>query len=184
MTNCLIIGSGSNFMEDVESACDIGQIDYVVVVKRVLFEYPGKVDFFVTLHPEWAAEYIQNRYALGWDMKFETYATRNFKIDPRNWDIGKIHIVDEGGWGGSSGLYAIKIIRDRFPSWKIILAGMPLDLTPRFKDNKPWSGGQTGVHRYRRGWQNKFEHYASMTRSMSGWTKRLLGSPTTEWMAT
>jgi len=52
---------------------------------------------------------------------------------------------------------------------KIILAGCPLAAKTRYDE-------------FHRGWQIRFETIKNYVRSMSGWTKELLGSPTEEWL--
>lgn len=79
---------------------------------------------------------------------------------------------------GSSGLFAIKVALDDGAD-RVVVCGCPMtEEGCHYFDKRPW-GGAIGQ---RRGWRQSISHIKSKTRSCSGWTMELLGSPTLEWL--
>jgi hypothetical protein len=187
MMRCLIIGNGANFLYEADEAKKFCTYNYTIVVKRVLYQYRGHVSAFVSLHPEWCNEYLQLRSDFGYNMGFDVYVPSLFPLSDAQRQqygfTGRVYKAEDG-WAGSSGLYAIRVARQLLGFDKIVLAGMPMDTQARYGDpvDSVWAGGDSGVHRYRRGWKQHLEHYQSQVRSMSGWTKDLLGKPDKKWL--
>jgi hypothetical protein len=77
-------------------------------------------------------------------------------------------------WGGSSGLFAVKIAR-LLAYDNIILAGMPMesDQSHYFNKHQEW----VDAEKYRNAWVKREEEISPFVFSCSGWTKRLLGGP-------
>ncbi len=140
MRSCLIIGSGPHFLEETKEAKKLGRYDYVMAVKRALYQYSGKIDCFITLHPEPAREYIIKRYEAGYETGYQVYTCLKFPLSEEEkfkYGVNKVNVIEEGGWAGSSGLYAVRIATQFFSLDRVVLAGMPLNTEPRFEDNKP-----------------------------------------------
>ena len=73
--------------------------------------------------------------------------------------------------GGSSGLYACQVAQ-ALCFRKAVLCGVPMTSDPRFFDPAPWAGSA----RYRQAWA-RHKDRLGFVRSMSGWTRDLLGEP-------
>jgi hypothetical protein len=168
MTRCLIVGGAECVHEDIENALSMAEFDLIVVVKRMLPVWRGPVHAFVTLHSDTAAATIQERRARGLSMDFETFCTRPIRGV-------RTRVIED--WKGSSGLLAVKVAKLLGAS-RIVLAGVPMDARPHFDRAQPWQF----VYSYRSGWEKHLPEYRSITRSMSGWTRNVLGTPTPEWL--
>jgi hypothetical protein len=63
---------------------------------------------------------------------------------------------------------------------RVVLAGIPLTRQAGHCDE---AGDWRDAEKYRREWQDSADEMRPYVRSMSGWTRELLGEPTSEWLA-
>lgn len=168
MKRCLIIGGAQCVLADVESALSLSEFDDVIVVKRMLPRWNGPVRAFVTLHPDTAEATIKQRKRNGYPMGFDTYCVKRVRGVQTN-------VMED--WAGSSGLFAVQVALSLGYD-RIVLCGVPMDAQPHFDRAEPWRF----VYSYRRGWEKRLGEMQGRVKSMSGWTRTLLGSPTVEWL--
>jgi len=62
---------------------------------------------------------------------------------------------------------------------RIVLAGIPMSAEYAHYYNP---GQWTQAHMYHKGWKKHLDKIAPYVRSMSGWTRELLGAPDEEWL--
>lgn len=74
---------------------------------------------------------------------------------------------------GSSGLFAVKVALIDLGYEDVVLCGVPMTATPHFDDNVPWPE----VDLFKLGWEQALPQIDGRVRSMSGWTRELLGAP-------
>lgn len=82
---------------------------------------------------------------------------------------------------GSSGLYGVSRLLHHHECDRVVVAGVRMDpLSNAFRDEPRWAQHE----RYRRGWTkaHRLPVLKERVRSMSGWTRELLGVPTLEWL--
>ena len=78
-----------------------------------------------------------------------------------------------------SGLLSVKIALGLGYD-RIVLVGMPIDNTPKFfSPNEPCQFDATNI---RKAWEGESQAFTVRVRSFSGFTKRLLGEPSKEWL--
>lgn len=166
-----MIGSAHCMWEDLAAIGeDVLRTSTVIAVNQAGWMYDGRVDEWVTLHPEELG---------GWA------ALRRGPGDPRTWSRRGKQLVDEclphWGWG-SSGLYGVTVALDGLELSRVILAGIPIDGSPHAHaaDELTW---RSEVNIHRRGWQKRYDRLVGRVASMSGWTRELLGPPPAEWLA-
>jgi hypothetical protein len=93
---------------------------------------------------------------------------------PKTWDES---IFPWSRNGGSSSMFAVNIATHIFGYDRIILAGVPLDRSGRFYGD-PQHDGQAGYEGFRPAWEAAAARGdLSHVRSLSGWTRELLGAP-------
>lgn len=168
----LIIAGGSRVKEDIETALSLFTPDIVIAVNDIGAEYSGRLDHWVSNHPDKMA---------GWQAK---RASNGFGPAGRIWTVTHLangypyqHVVNPGG--GSSAT-AVAVARE-MGAERIVLAGVPLTSTPHFFDNVPWSPRE--VAHYQRNWLRQKKAMAPYVRSVSGgFTEEILGRPTKEWL--
>lgn len=125
-----------------------------------------------TLHPAKMPLWRDARRGLGLP---ETYVS---------WSIARAVGVDRTvrTWrGGSSGLHIVDVALNPLNLDAAICCGIPLDDRKNQFRGLPWGGHAP----FRAGWQ-KGDILAVLRRrcrSMSGWTRELLGAPSAEWVA-
>lgn len=175
MPTALILGSGACVHKDAEEALSLFSPDFVAATNNIGLDWPGDVHHWFTLHPrptkDWPGIEVarKRRVRLG----------RN---DPVTW----AHKPDRGidrvtaDWRGSTGLLAVKGMLIELGCTTIVLAGVPMSSGERH-----YNLGEEWRHapRYYIGWKQNHQEIAPFVRSMSGWTKQLLGEPTREWLS-
>jgi hypothetical protein len=87
-------------------------------------------------------------------------------------------------WQGTSGLYAVQVALEELGFDGVILAGCPMDAAAgTLAPEHSLMTEAERVDRYRPEWLKALPEIGSRTRSMSGWTRKLLGAPDAEWLA-
>lgn len=136
-------------------------------------EAAKKVDRLPLVH--WAS--VHPEYFVFKRLHGYMVATHSNKPGP-----GVDYVWNNCNTGGGSALWATKIAIEHLHKTHIILVGVPMDSKGRFYDS-PWSQypdyNAFGSHHP---WQISVEDFQNKVRSMSGYTKELLGEPTLEWL--
>ncbi len=171
MSLALVLGCGENVWSDAACLLEMCTPDAYIAVKDMMIKWPGRVDLGVTLHPDRTPGYLKERKALGRNIDFEVWAHKQPHAR-----TGPHSTTDD--WQGSSGLLAVKVaIEHGFDG--IVLAGVPMDpVYGHVARHKQWISAQI----FQRGWKVHLALFKSKTRSMSGWTKDLLGEPSPSWL--
>lgn len=144
--------------------------DLVIACNDAGVTYPGRLDGWATLHHEKFQQWRERRRGNG------DYRAFIIKAWPRCEDC---ELVKER-WPGSSGLYAAQVALDAFGASGVVLCGVPLTMSGRhfFDRSTDWIDAEN----YRRGFQAALPEIRDPMRSMSGWTRELLGAPCPEWL--
>lgn len=146
--------------------------------------YSDKIDFWCTLHPEKLHAWQSLRHQNGYNDDYVSIAHEGFQPgcyngpDPR---IDKaVNYAYPGMTGsGSSGLLAVKAAQEEGFE-RIILAGVPMQINQKhFFDGKAWYERDM----FTQAWLISLPLLKDSVRSLSGWTKELLGYPTETWFA-
>jgi hypothetical protein len=173
MPSALVLGGARCVHEDAEAALGLFTPDAIAAVNDIGIEWPGRLDYWVTLHAnktrQWPGivEALHRRIGKG----------RN---RPQIWGYKPHSGIDRhtDDWTGSSGLLTVKIlIEEGFGC--IVVAGVPMTQEGgHFYDTKAW----LQCERYRVGWVKHHKEIAPFVRSMSGWTREQFGEPS-DWFA-
>lgn len=175
MRVALVLGGGSGLQADV--AAYGGKFDGVVACNDAGMWWPGALDGWVSLHPQfWESRgWRKSREDSGYPAPANFYAHEN----ARNLIPDKIVKTDYRFPGqqhsGSSGLFAAKVALVDLGFDRVVLCGVPMTKTPHF-----WDKNQINWHpaeSFRNQWLDLPQEYLDRMRSMSGWTKVLLGPP-------
>ncbi|WP_414461810.1 hypothetical protein [Hyphomicrobium sp. DY-1] len=168
---CLVLGGGASVWTDAEAALDLAEFDFVIAANDIGAHWAGKIDVFCSLHPEKLEGWIRARREKGHPDGFTTWAHKKIAGCP----------VDRAtsDWKGSSGLFAVKIARE-LGYERIVLCGVPMSAEgAHFFDDNPWDASKT----FRQAWINRRAEIAPYVRSMSGWSRSMLGEPSSDWLA-
>lgn len=167
----LVLGGAPSVWADVEAAKAAldGRAHLVVACNDAGARYEERLDAWASLHPEhlerWAAERAGNA------------DYRRFR--PNEWPGPEATVAPER-WPGSSGLYALQIALFEMGATAAILCGVPMEQgAGHFTHDGPWAATSS----YRYAFQAALPVIGGRTRSMGGWTARLFGQPTPEWIA-
>ena len=203
MRTALIIGGGANVWEDIEAALDLGEFQGVVACNDVGCVWPGRLDGWVSLHAAKLPGWMQARERNGLTPAARVaghlgdgkqYPATNAR--PRKVREYVDHRFPGQSRSGSSGLFAAKYALEDLGFDRGVLCGIPMEMSQaHFFNSHPWNGAKSHVA----GWLKKpwsppqkgqkaeppipLPAIKGRLRSMSGWTRELLGSPTRKFIA-
>lgn len=160
MTDCIVVGGAACVWEDLLD-CPKGLP--LIAVNKMIGDLPFEPYVGATLHWDRAAEFRAGRRG-----GFLVYS----RADAPGVDVCWSAPID---WHGSSGLYAVWVAL-QLGFTNILLAGIPIDASPHYYGEDAPALGRFLPH-YREGWLNAQKDLDGRVRSMSGWTKELLGGP-------
>jgi hypothetical protein len=163
----VIVGSAPCTIADLRAVKGI-DADYLAVGLDAADKWLGRYEYFASYEPFDIPRFFKRRRLLGGNMDIITYSHEPYYEDV-------VYVFREltppepekMGYSGSSALLAVKVGL-RLGYRKIIVCGCPLDEGKYIK--------------YQRGWLLCADMIRDTVRSMSGWTKELLGAPTAEWI--
>lgn len=203
----LILGRGRTVWTDVEWLVEelMGGEAWpglVVAVNEIGVYWPGRLDHWVTMHPEkfdavgpdGDGLWRQRRADLfGGEGPATTTAAVTWGTDRRPDLVDRV-LEDADQWiGGSSGLLAVGVAR-ALGCRRIVLAGLGITAEPHWTER--WAAAADGERagEEERAWEYADVHWPSWeekapellgrVRSVSGRTAELLGRPTVDWLTT
>lgn len=125
------------------------------------------------MHPDLFPLWIKERAAKGFPPAGRYWHARH-RIVPNGIESTPIE-----SWGGSSGLLCVAVAFELNVE-RIVLAGVPLMKTAKHYDNdRNWDEARA----YQWAWERRRPQMLGRVKSMSGWTRDLLGGPEGEgWL--
>jgi len=175
---CLILGGASCLHDDI-AAYD-GPMDGVVACNDAGMIWPGGLDAWISLHPQL---FTLKRWI---DKRQGPPARRLFAHKEADKDTQRsrypagLEFTDYRFPGqthsGSSGLFAAKVALIDLGFDRAVLCGVPMDPRPHFFDATDWKSAEG----FRSAWLAVPQEYRDRMRSISGWTRTLLGAPEIE----
>lgn len=194
MKTALVIGCAACVWEDLKAAKALGSYDKIYCVKQIGIHYPEKFDVWVTLHPEAMDDYELKRSFIGLPNGYEIVAPPPGELGSHG-KKGNIARRVSYLWPGaatnasaSSGIYGAKVAMEDGCD-RIVLAGIPMTaegghFAPDTKNvlgqvrGKVWETQSAFVS----GFNESIPRLLGKVKSMSGYTKKVLGEPTSEWL--
>lgn len=169
----LVIGGAPSVWADFERACQLteGLPTVVIATNHAGRLYEGRIDAWVTLHPEWFEPWRDERAAKGLNTDYRAlvYAGKHRVPGAEPW---------KQRWNASSGLFAAQLALDAMGCTGVILCGVPID---KEAGHITAPGEWKLADRYRQGVLDAKAEGAPI-RSMGGWTADVLGSPSPAWL--
>jgi hypothetical protein len=146
--------------------------DFMAIGLDAVDKYLWPIKYFATQHPTEIEKSIGRRVLSCGNIDFKIIAHKKQKVKSSGRELVDIVIPMEDGVRGSSSLMGVQAgIQLNYK--KIILCGCPL--TGKNSNNYEYAN-------YQAGWLAKYEQIKNVARSMSGWTKELLGAPDESWL--
>jgi len=178
MKTALILGGGNTLLSDIRRLHEQGHhYDAVFACNDAGTIWRGELEGWISLHPEKFVQWTKKRADAGLPPAKQLWAHRVQKTD-NGLDIKKATIQMPGQkTTGSSGLFACKVAMVDLRFDRAIFCGVPMTVAPHFFDQKQWKSA-TG---FRRQWHHVHKDYLRRMRSMSGWSRVLLGAPD-DWL--
>jgi hypothetical protein len=155
----VIIGAAPDCIADI-AKLPAGEFDYMAIGLDAVDKVLSPIQCFATYHPGEIKAAKQRRAMAGGNTDYIVISHQRHDDDV---DV----IISYRGPSGSSAMLGI-LAAMQMGYDRIICCGCPLT-DKKYKNFRP-------------GWEDRFEEIKNMVRSMSGWTKELLGAPTMEWL--
>lgn len=181
MKNAVIIGSADCVMSDLARLNHIaGPIEAAfttIAVNDGGVLWPGRLDHWVTLHPDELPDRIERRRKNGFPDGFTTWSNTGHvdRLIPQDYAI----------IGGGSAILAVSAAR--YLRHRSTLVGCPMDAQPYFTEHP--IHGNPDVWPYFRVYQEhlppltrKYPWLLAEVRSMSGFTAQVFGQPDRAWL--
>ena len=183
MPTALVLGGAACVWSDAEAALALADFSAVLACNTVGISWPGELDAWVSLHaPElglWSAQRelrgLPPAKRLVGPISAEG-ATHGPALRLTGYFESKL---PGQTYSGSSSLFAVKVGLDMGFD-RMVLAGCPMDDdASHIRDtSKPWKGAAA----HRRGWLQVLPQLQGRVRSLSGWTRTMLGAPDAAWI--
>lgn len=173
--SCLVLGSATTLWDDIEKATNLGEYDAVYAAKHAGIYWPGKLDVWATFHPDWMEDFKKQRAAQGYSPALETVS---HLPNPQITRVVKDYLLPGMPNSGASGFFAVALaLKDGYN--RVVLCGIPMTRnTGRIDGRVVWESAVT----YQTRVLPALSGIKDRVRSMSGWTREKLGSPTSEWL--
>ena len=165
MKPIVLIGCAPCWKDDLDNLKAIID-DFDVMAVGMDCPYNGHIQYFVTYHQEDIPIYKMRKRNANYDSNFLVISHKqNIEVD-----IIELH---KNPTGSSALLGVVAVIRLGYK--KIILCGCPMEGPNKNKFAKSYN-------HFQRGWMSRFAEIKDFTRSMSGYTREILGKPIKEWI--
>lgn len=186
--NAIVIGGASGVWQDISQALPLGQYDISVACNDAIAHWPGRLDAAVSLHPDKLPGWIAAREANGHKPPGAVYVKAGWRTALDAATVERVEALspietDQMFAGqavtGSSGLFAAKVALEDLGCAKAVCCGVPMNAVQgHFFDDREWAGASL----HQAGWNEAKDAICDRLRSMSGWTREIVGAPTPEWL--
>lgn len=167
----LILGGANTLEADRAAALALFEPDLIIASNHAARDEPGRVDAWATMHSELLPRWIRERKAAERPPAGQYWHARH-----RPCLVEGARPIES--WGGSSGLLCVAVAF-QLGCTHIVLAGVPMVKTNRhYDDERPW----LEARQYWPSWERRRAQMQGRVKSLSGWTRDLLGGPTEEWL--
>lgn len=173
----LIIGRAATVWEEIEAAKVLTTFDVVIVINRMGRDYQEPFQHWVSYHPDLFPQWTHERKTpLPGGLMYWTGVVKGLRLgDGKRLKLPLQYCKFSGG---SSGMLACKVALDGLGLHRVVLAGCPMEDTPRYDDRTKWREAEA----YWITWIQEKAWMAGRVRSMSGRTQKLLGAPDAAWL--
>lgn len=171
-STAIVIGGAAGVWEDQREAYNLVAGDHFmrIACNHAIRDASFYIDHACSMHPDLMPKWIEARRAAGFPGPGQLWHPRHRK------PVLESRAIES--WGGSSGMLCV-VVALELGCDRIILAGVPMDKMAGHYDNpKPWMEAR----QYHSAWERALPRFAGRVRSMSGWTRQLLGAPDREWL--
>lgn len=174
MKTAIVLGGADCVFSDYLAAKAMFTPDVTLAVNHIGRDFSGPLDCFCSTHSENLRGWIDERATKGFPTPAEIWMNDTRKVPP---ELQNFIVRRTSNIGGSSSHLAIMAAVDKGCD-RIVVCGVPLDASPHYNDPAPW-------HQYaifQQTWLRDKAFLKQYVRSMSGWSRDLLGAPTLEWL--
>lgn len=187
-TVALILGGALNVWREIDEALTLGEYVGVISCNDMIAQWPGSLDAVVTLHPEKLIGWLSQRERRGFRAPEKIFLKPEWRERCDRQQIARVEALEPfeteyrfSGQtrSGSSGLFAAKVALEDLGFAKAVGCGVPMDAgAMHILRQRRWGGAAA----MQCGWEEALPAVIDRLKSMSGWTRELLGPPSPDWM--
>lgn len=175
----LVVGTGPTMWADLQAAQWIHYPALVAVNQAGVLLHDQPLYAWASAHPEMFAGWVPQRAAM--QQRTPRPITPGVTQIVSRADAEHVTLVRDYGGRGSSGLYAVRYVLE--VAEKIVLCGVPMTPEPHACGSLQWGDDPwTEAERHRVHWERLAPEWDGRVKSLSGWTRELLGPPSPEWV--
>ncbi len=164
----IILGGASSVLSDYTMARQLAGMFHIIAVNDMIAEFHDRIQCAASLHVDKLRGWLNQRAYRKLNAPTQVWSTQRNEV--------VTHVTED--WYGSSGLFAIRVAVE-LGYQKIILCGVPMQTDANHILRKiPWRD----CDRFQSVWKYRQRQMGDRVRSMSGYTRDLLGAPTREWL--
>lgn len=168
----LVLGSARTLAADRDGALELFEPDLIIGCNHAARDCPGRLDHWATMHPDQLPGWLATRRSAGRPEPGRFWHARH-RVVPAGIESTAIE-----SWGGSSGLLCVAVAFELGVE-RVVLAGVPMNKADaHYDDPRPWTEART----YRQMWEFRLPRLLGRVKSMSGWTRDVLGMPQGDWL--
>lgn len=187
LKRALVLGSADCLQSDLDKVEELGiEYDGVVAVNAAGTMWPGELNAWVSLHPryflqkDWRKDRADKGYPAS-PLHVGHLESRKGRLAVQVGMTSDLSFVDfrfeENSKSGSSGLFGVKYALVHLCFEQVLLCGVPMTPTPHFTGHTHWRDRDRTAESFRNQWKDVPVRFRKRMKSMSGWTKALLGGP-------
>lgn len=171
MLSALVLGGAAGVWEEAAEARKLFKPDILVATNHAGRDSPEPVDHWVSYHVELLPMWIAAREQAGLPA-----AGAYWSVERRHLATTTLEVQRLPNWGGSSGLLAVQVAL-HLGADRVVMCGVPMTIAPHYDSEASWRDSGN----YKKAFVTR-QTQLTAVRSMSGWTRELLGAPTGEWL--
>lgn len=187
--HALILGGAECVWEDLRALEQLMGRPWdgiVIAANDIGAHWPGRLDHWVTLHPENFVKWITLRRELGHQDGFTTWTPQNKLPKLKGIPQPVTHRPVQNFAAGASGLLACVVALEKLGCVRGVLCGIPMTSTPHFAESKSQVKGRkwSAADAHWKAWKDAkvLAKLAGRVKSLSGRTRDLLGAPDLQWL--
>ena len=180
MRCAIVVGRSAGALAEYEEARSLLPNAVVIVVGAIGVDFPHQIDHWVTFHAGNFLLWMGQRSLRGFSPAVVYWGALYRGREMGVHDCAGLAVNYVPSVGGSSGfLAAHQVALCELRCERVLMAGVPMTVEGgHYGDAFLWDEALV----YRQTWIERVGELRSKVRSMSGWTRELLGSPTPEWI--
>ncbi len=173
MNVAIVLGGAVGVWEELSSIMAmLDESPVIIGTNHAGRDFPGYLDHWVSYHVELLPMWIEARERAGLPPAGAYWSVQRSRPASTTLEVRRVK-----NHGGSSGLVAVDVALE-LGCDRVVVCGCPLEMAAAHYDNP---ASWRDANNYKKAWRTRQSQMGAV-RSMSGFTREILGAPTKEWL--